>query len=131
MATAQQIEDYLIRTDLPFENIGEGLWVIHDEYDHIGNIVVNYIDPIVMLRVKIMEVPEGGNKALFRTLLEFNATELVHGAFALEGNNIVVLDTLQAENLDFNEFQASLDALTLALAQLYPRLARFHKKATE
>ena len=125
MATLDDIEQYLIRLDLPYEEIDGGMWVIHDE-DHADNIVVYYDDPLVMFRVKLMELPQGDHTALFRTLLEFNETELVHGAFALEEQNVVVGDTRQVINLDFNEFQASVDSLTLAITQLYPRLAKFH-----
>ena len=137
MATMEDVEGYLIRMDQPFEELDEGLWVIHDEYDHIDNIVISYTgnddDPVeqveatalVIFRVKLMELPEGDNTELFRLLLQYNTTELLHGAYGLEGNNIVVTDTREAVNMDFNEFQASVDSLALAIAEHYPKLSGF------
>ena len=59
MATVEDVEGYLIRMDQPFEELDDGLWVIHDEYDHIDNIVISYADPLVLFRVKLMELPAG------------------------------------------------------------------------
>ena len=85
MATMEDVEGYLIRMDQPFEELDEGLWVIHDEYDHIDNIVISYADPLVIFRVKLMELPEGDNTELFRLLLQYNTTELLHGRMVSKG----------------------------------------------
>jgi hypothetical protein len=130
MATMEDVEGYLIRMDQPFEELDDGLWVIHDEYDHIDNIVISYADPLVLFRVKLMELPAGDNTELFRLLLEYNTTDLLHGAYGLEGNNIVVTDTREAVNMDFNEFQASVDSLALAIAEHYPKLSAFRTAAS-
>ena len=53
---------------------------------------------------------------LYGQLLELNARELVHGSYGLEGDHIVWTDTLELENLDFSEFEASYDSVSLALA---------------
>jgi Tir chaperone family protein CesT len=58
-----------------------------------------------------------------------NATEMMHGAYGLEGGKIVISDALQLENLDFNEFQATIDDITLAVADHYSRLAKFQEAA--
>jgi hypothetical protein len=50
---------------------------------------------------------------------------MIHGAYGLEGENVVLIDTLQSERLDFNAFQASLDALLLASTQDYQKLKAF------
>jgi len=71
-----------------------------------------------------MEVPAAGREAFYERLLGLNATELVHGAYGLEGGSVVWVDTLQLENLDLNELQASAEAVELAIqahaAQLQP-----------
>jgi hypothetical protein len=64
---------------------------------------------------------------LFRHLLEFNARELVHGSYGLEGNHVVLTDTLELEDLDFNEFEASFDSMTLALASHLTALAPYRE----
>ena len=126
MRTNQDIEGYLIRMGLRYEELAEGTWVIHDEYESIDNIVVTHNAPIVLFRVKLLDVPKSGDlQGLFRLLLEFNATEMVTGAYAIEGNAIVALDTLQSENMDYNEFQAVVDGLTLCISNHYDRLMKF------
>jgi hypothetical protein len=62
---------------------------------------------------------------LFRELLELNATDLVHGAYGLDGNEIVLTDTLQIGDLDFSEMQASLESILMALRSHYDTLSRF------
>jgi hypothetical protein len=124
MRSVEDLEHYLIRLGLPYEEVGQGTWVIHDEFDQIENIVVKWAPPMVVFRVKLMDVNGGDQAALFRKLLELNASQMVAGAFGLEGNSVVVTDTLQADNLDYNEFEASVDALTLAIATHYKDLAQ-------
>ena len=130
MKTKEDIEGYLIRMEFPFEEIEDGLWVIHDEVSHVDNIVVLYDPPIVVFRVKLMEVPAQRREEFFEYLLRLNATQMVHGAYGIENNNVVLIDTLQAENLDFNEFQASVEALAMAITQDYDKLTAFRSPAT-
>lgn len=122
------IEGYLINSGITYELLGEGMWVVHDEFDTVDNIIVQHSDPLVMFRVKLMELPEDPamQTALFRKLLELNATEMLTGAYGIDGDAIVALETLQAENLDLNEFQAAIDGLTMAITDHYDELKRFH-----
>jgi len=80
-----------------------------------------------------MEVPQHAAGAqreeLFRTLLELNAAEMMHGAYGVEGNSVVICDALQLENLDFNEFAASMDDISMAVASHRGRLAKFRGAA--
>jgi hypothetical protein len=121
-----QIESFLIDSDLPFEEVQEGFWLINDEADHIDNIVLYHSPPVVTFRVKLMEVPDTDDHsvrlALFQRLLELNATSMVAGAYGLEQNSVVVVDTLQSQNLDYNEFQASIDGIALAVREHYHEL---------
>jgi len=77
-----------------------------------------------------MEPPgdEGKRGELFRQLLELNARDLVHGSYGLEGDHVVLTDALELENLDFSEFEASFDSLTLALASHLGALAPFRER---
>ena len=124
------IENYLIKSEFPFEKVEEGFWLIHDEFDQIDNIVIYHSPPVVTFRVKLLEVPDLGDEVrleLFTKLLELNATSMVAGAYGLEDESVVVVDTLQAENLDFNEFQASIDSMALAIREHYRPLKRLVK----
>ena len=123
--TNEQIEAYLIEAELPFEQVGVGLWLIHDETDYIDNIVLIHNEPVVTFRVKLMEAPSKGRLELFTRLLELNATAMVAGAFGLEDEAIVIVDTLQGENLDYNEFQATIDSIALAIREHYEELRSY------
>jgi hypothetical protein len=61
-----------------------------------------------------------------KRILQINRT-LVHGAFVLdeEGTTLLFRDTLQTENLDRNELEGSIDALSLALAEYASELVSF------
>ncbi|MGM0558044.1 MAG: hypothetical protein ACQEVA_16790 [Myxococcota bacterium] len=122
MATNEQIEAYLIETEMPFEQVNEGLWLINDETDNIENIVVYHTEPVLTFRVKLVEAPKTGRLELFTRLLHLNAESMVAGAYGLEEDNVVIVDTLQSENMDFNEFQASLDAIAMAVREHYEEI---------
>jgi hypothetical protein len=129
MTTTDQIEAYLIEAELPFEQVGDGLWLIHDEADFIDNIVLIHNDPVVTFRVKLMEAPQKGRLELFQRLLELNATSMVAGAYGLEENAVVIVDTLQGETLDFHDFQGSIDSIALAMREHYEELRAFADSA--
>lgn len=113
MKTNDDIESYLLTLDIAYETLDAGLWLVHGEG---ADIVVAHSPPLVVLRVKIADVPTGGHEALFRKLLELNAQDLIHGAYGIEDGVLVLTDALQAENMDLNEFQASLESLAMAVA---------------
>ena len=121
MATRDNIEHYLIQMEYPFESVEAHMWIIRNS----ANVVVTYEPPLVVFRMKLMEIPKERREEFFKLLLELNATNLIHGAYGIEGDNVVLIDTLQSEHLDFNEFQASLDALLMASTQDYQKLNAF------
>jgi len=127
------IEGYLIRSGITYETLGDGMWMVHDEFDNVDNIVVTLSPPMVLFRVKLMDLPDdsGTHEALFRKLLELNTSSMVSGGYGIDGNAIVALETLQAENLDLNEFQAAIDGLTIAITEHYDELKRFHDAGVE
>ena len=55
---------------------------------------------------------------------------IVHGAFAVDEDGKMVLfrDTLQLENLDLNEVDGTIEALSLALAEFAEELISFHRQ---
>jgi hypothetical protein len=128
MVGSEIIDEYLIRSGVEYNALDDGMWVVHDEDDQLDNIILTWSPPILVFRVKLMNAPSdlGQRAALFEELLRLNASDMISGAYALEGNAIVATETLQAENLDFNEFQAGIDGLTLSLTQHYPQLRTYH-----
>jgi hypothetical protein len=120
--------DRLYGGTLSVTEIEPNLWVVRTSED--AEVVVHYAPPVVILRVRVMELPGGEPRRgdLFRQLLEYNARDLVHGSYGLEGDHVVLTDTLELENLDFSEFEASFDSITLALASHLGALAPFRER---
>lgn len=114
-----KVKDYLLELELNIikEEPAEELIVVSDEENGINRLVIDCEAPIVILEQLIMDVPANAD-GLYKRLLQMNRT-LVHGAFVLdeEGGRVMFRDTLQLENLDANELEGTIDALTLALAE--------------
>lgn len=123
-----KIESYLINLGVTYEEVTEGTWVINDDEKGLEQVVVLVEPPLLIIRVKVMAAPKNNREELFEKLLSLNAADVLHGAYALDGADVILIDTLQYEGLSFNDFQASLDAVGLALAQHYPILSRFREK---
>jgi hypothetical protein len=127
----EDVQGYVSRLDgngVSAEEVESGLWVLTPDGGG-GQIVVNYAPPVIVLRVNVMEMPaDGGNRAaLMRKLLELNAEEMVHGSYGIEDSQVVLTDALQIENLDFTEFQASIESITLALGSHLRSLASYQE----
>lgn len=120
-----RINDYLLQLNMSYEVVGEGMWVVSDEYDNVENLVISYENPLVIFRVKLMDVPTSNKEEFFEKLLRLNASSLTHGAYALENNHVVIVETLEAENLDLNELIASVDAIIMAISQDYKELSQY------
>ena len=128
MKTAADVMAYLMKMELPYEEPHEGTWVVSG-LDGLDNLVITLAGPVLVFRVKVMAIPATNREELFRTLLELNATEMMHGAYGIEGDSVVIMDALQLENLDYNEFAATVDDITLAVASHHGRLAKFREAA--
>ena len=131
MITREDIQSFLDRLDaggLTVMEIEPNLWLARARED--AEVVVHFAPPVVILRVRVMELPasEPRRSELFRQLLEYNARDLVHGSYGLEGDHVVLTDTLDLENLDFSEFEASFDSITLALASHLSALAPYRER---
>ena len=107
------------------EDTKEELVVINDDERGINNLVIDCESPILILEQVIIPMPQNSDDFCKR-ILQINRT-LVHGAFVLdeEGTTLLFRDTLQTENLDRNELEGSIDALSLALAEYASELVSF------
>lgn len=117
MVTREDIESYLLRLDQNGEEVEPGMWVVQPG-ENDARLVIHYSPPLLLMRMKVMEIPSDEKQCadLYRRLLELNAVDMVHGSYGIEEGDIILSDTLELENLDFNEFQASVDSMQLALA---------------
>jgi len=125
MPGLNKIEDYLISLGVSYEEPQAGTWLVEDPGKGLPGIVVSHADPVVILTAKAMRVPAKDREAFFYELLKLNYSGLLHGAYAIDGDNVVLMDTLEYETMDKEEFEASLDAIGFALSEHYPLLSRY------
>ncbi len=128
MRTAKDIEAYLDRLGRTYADKGEhSTFVLNGP--HGVHIALRVEPPLVVLRANVGKVPTGHENALFRRLLELNASELLHSSYGLVDSDIFLGSALALENLDLNELQVVLDEFDLALAQHTEALFDLAKKS--
>jgi hypothetical protein len=129
MRNREDIEAYLQRSNYPFQEIGDGTWLVRDPSGIRENIAVRATDDLALFRVKVMDLPGGQSPApLSSALLELNASDMVHGAYGIQDGKVLLVATLRLENLDYNEFIGTLDDFGVALAKHRERLAALAPK---
>jgi hypothetical protein len=125
MMTREDLESYLIRMELDYQEIADGLWLIKSG-ENTAPIVVNFSPPVVVLRLKVLDLRDTGDDArlapLYRRLLELNATDILHGSYGIEAQEVVLSDALELETLDFAELRSSYESLTMAASSHLPEL---------
>ena len=126
-----KIEQYLIESKYSYREVKPNLWLLDDTENDLEGIVVMYADPIVIIQVQVMEAPKLNSHEFYRKLLELNASDMLHGAYGLEGSKVVIIDTLRYETMDYPEFRATLDAISLALTQHYPILSVYRESGAK
>jgi len=137
MVTREDIESFLDRLSSEgggssYTEVEPGLWIVRLPGALDLDVVVNYSPPVVVLRTKVMNVPhtEAAAANLNRRLLQLNATDLVHGSYGIERDAIVLTEALELAHLDYEEFQASYEGMTLALTAHLRELAAFRDAAS-
>ncbi len=115
MVTREDLESFFIRMDLEYEEVDKGMYLVRGRNSSLPT-VVHHTDQLLLIRMKVMDLPEKACDALalYRTLLELNATDIVHGAYGIEDKELILSDTLELETLDFLELQASMESMELA-----------------
>lgn len=113
------VKEFLLNMGLAVvdENEAEELVVVENEDEGIKNLIVDCEAPIIIIEQLIMKVKADAG-AFYKRLLQINR-ELVHGAFVLDESGDILLfrDTLQLENLDYNELEGSINSLSLAMSE--------------
>jgi len=135
MVTKEDIEGWLNRlsadnaTGASFSEVGAGLWVVRPRGELDFSVVVHFSPPVVLLRVKVMTLPTDAETlaTLSRRLLELNATDLVHGSYGIEEESIVMTEALELSHLDYEEFLAAYESITVALASHLRELGSYRE----
>jgi len=130
MADFQTVKSYVHELHLVVvsEDPARDILVIEDHERGINNLVIDCEEPLLIFEQMILDVPANPGD-MFRRLLQMNRT-LVHGAFALteDSERVLFRDTLRLENLDLNEVQGTIEALSLAMAEHAAELIAFSQR---
>ncbi|HLA88971.1 MAG TPA: YbjN domain-containing protein [Gemmatimonadaceae bacterium] len=132
MVTREDIENFLDRLSADgasYTEVSDGLWNVKPAGALDFGVVVHFSPPVVVMRVKVMELPANAKQrnALTRRLLELNASDLLHGSYGIQADAVLLTEALELEHLDFEEFLASYESITLALASHIRELASFRE----
>ena len=128
-----KVKGYLVDMghDIVNEDIGEGILIVTDQSKGMINTMLDCEGEILVIEQHIIDMaPE--QTAAYKRLLQINRG-LVHGAFVLNEDASMLLfrDTLQLSNLDPNELEGSLNALTIALMENMDELLSWAVKVKE
>ena len=131
MLTKDDIESFLIRlsaTGATYSEVEPGFWIVRPSTESDLSIAVNFSPPVVLLRIDVMTLPGDVTQTatLTRRLLELNASDLLHGAYGIQDEQIVLTEALELSALDFEEFLASYESMTLTLASHLREIGRAH-----
>ena len=123
MVSREDLESFLIRMDIEYDEVDEGMFLVQGRNSGFP-VVVHHADALLLIRMKVMDLPESMDDEVgfFRTLLELNATDVVHGAYGLEDGELILSDTLELETLDFHELRASTESIELAATSHMKRI---------
>jgi hypothetical protein len=132
MVTREDVEAFLDRlgTDgVTHREVEPGLWIVRPSGPLDFDVVITHNPPVLLLRVKVMPIPADAMElaALSRRLLELNATDLLHGSYGIDADAIVLTEALELAHLDYEEFLASYESLTLSLTTHMRELAAFRE----
>ena len=132
MLTKDDIESFLVRlaaTGASYSEVEPGFWIVRPSPDSDLSVAVNFSPPVLLLRVDLMPLPNDGARTaeLTRRLLELNASDLLHGSYGIQNDQIVLTEALELSALDYEEFLASYESMTLALASHLRELGSYRE----
>lgn len=114
-----KVKDYLLEMghDIVKEDAAEGILVVTNQSRGLMNTILDCEGEILIIEQHIMDMNPDNSKA-HKRLLQLNRS-LVHGAFVLteDAGMLLFRDTLQLSNLDLNELEGSLNALSVGLIE--------------
>ena len=116
---------FAISSEIPEEEIV----IIDDEERGIQSLVIDCEDTVVVLEQLILQLDTAVGAEELARILQMNR-DLVFGAFVLNDDGAALLyrNTLALENLDLNELESTINALSLGLAENGEELLGFASK---
>lgn len=125
MRTVSDVQRFLTDSAIPFQDLGDGLFIVMDESYGTRQVAIKVEDDVVVFQMRVLDNPPPGSpgrEQLFEQLLRLNGDGLLHAAFAIQNDGIYLQAALPLANLDPNELRAVLDDMGLAVSQHLPRL---------
>lgn len=119
-----RVKNYLQELELPisFENKTESILIVNKESEGLKNLIIVVTDSILIIEQYLITI-DSSDAEIYKNLLIKNR-DIVHGALVLDesGEKLIFRDTLQVENLDKNEIEATINALALFLSEYSDKL---------
>lgn len=125
-----KVEKYIQNVDytISYRNENEGVFMIENVMDGIQNLIVGIAPPVIIFELYLFTLTSE-NYDVLKALLMKNR-DIIHGAFAIteDGTKVIYRYTLQISNLDQNEFEATLNSLSLLMSEYSAQLIEFSKQ---
>ena len=129
-ASYEKVKGFLLDLGLHIheEIPAEEIFIVDDTERGIRKLIIDCEGEILVLEQLILKLSPKTPPASYKRLLQMNR-QLVHGAFVLDesGDRLLFRDTLALEHLDLNELEATLNALSMGLAENGTELLSFVK----
>jgi len=126
-----KVENYIQSIDytITYQNEKEGVFVIENLLDGVQNLIVGVAPPVIIFELYLFTIT-ADNLEMMKALLMKNR-DIIHGAFAIteDGNKVIYRYTLQISNLDQNEFEATLNSLSLLMSEYSAQIIEFSKQS--
>lgn len=126
----QKIEGYLkeMEYDILFKDEVSGILKASNEQDGIGHLIIGVLPPVLIFEYFLFNIRKD-DVQMYKALLQKNR-DIIHGAFVLnkEGDKVLYRYAIQIENIDFNEFECAINALSFLLSEYAEQLILFSKQ---
>jgi len=124
------VKSYLtdLQLEIKHESNADSIFIVSSEQDGIVNLIICVAYPIIIFEQYLFEI-KVASPDIYKDLLQKNR-DIIHGAFVLDGTGkkVIFRDSLQLENLDRNEFEATLNSLSLLLSEYSDQIINFSKQ---
>jgi hypothetical protein len=115
---SDDLEAQLGRLERRYERNPDGTFVVSLGANQ-PPVALVLVPPVLVVQVAVGPAPTDEKTAakVYKKLLELNASALLHTAYGLENERIVLAAALELDNLDLNELEAVLADIDVALSE--------------
>jgi hypothetical protein len=125
-----KVENFIQNIDytITYKNENDGVFMIENLLDGVQNLIVGIAPPVIIFELYLFTITND-KLEIMKALLMKNR-DIIHGAFAIteDGQKVIYRYTLQISNLDQNEFEATLNSLSLLMSEYSAQIIEFSKQ---